>query len=308
MNSSSVTPLGELEARQEALAERQLDVAALGDALGVGDGLLELREGRLHLVGAGDEEAVGVVLDAPLVVEGLARGDAHQHVVGAGVLAVDVVGVGGGHQRDALVLGELGQPGVDVELVLHPVGLDLEEEGVGLEDVAVLAGHAPGAVVIALPEEARDLAAQAGGQADQPLGVLAQQRLVDARVVVEALGEGLGGEQPEVGPALGVPGQQDEVAADPLGPVAAPLVAGDVGLHAEDGLHPGLPGLLVEVDGAEEVAVVGDRHRRHPLPLDRGEQVLDADGAVQQRVERVQVEMGEVGHGPWRRRRERPGS
>jgi hypothetical protein len=87
------------------------------------------------------------------------------------------------------------------------------------------------------------------------------------------------------------------VAADALRLVEPPLLAGDVGLHAEDRLHPGLLRLLVEVDGAVEVAVVGHGHRGHPLRLDGLEEVLDADRAVEERVERVQVQVDEVGHG-----------
>ena len=252
---------------------------------------------RGHVVGRGDEEPVGLVVQPARVGQRLVRRDAHEDLVRLRVGSVHVVGVGGGDERDALALGELGEPRVHLHLLGHAVRLHLEEEAARLEDVAVLAGRGAGAVHVALVGEARDLAAQAGGEPDEPLRVLAQQPLVDAGVVVEALGVGHGREVAEVGPALGVPGQQDEVAAHPLAAVLAPLRAGDVGLHPQDGLHPGRPGRLVEVDGAEEVAVVGDGHGVHPPLLHRPREVADADGAVEEGVEGVEMEMDEVGQG-----------
>ena len=289
--------VGQLEAGQVAAAQLELDVAHLGDAHRVGDGLLVLGQGGQHVVRRGHEEPVGLVVQAARVGEGLVGRDAHEDLVRLRVAAVHVVCIGGGHQRDALALGELGQPGVHLQLLGHAVRLHLQEEAAGLEDVAVLPGGGAGPVHVALVGEPRDLAAQAGGEPDEPLGVLAQQGLVDAGVVVEPLGVGHGGEVAEVGPALGVPGQEDEVAAHPLAAVLPSLGAGDVGLHAQDGLHPGRPGVPVEVHGAEEVAVVGDGHGVHAPLLHRPGQVADADGAVEEGVEAVQVEMDEVGQG-----------
>ena len=59
---------------------------------------------------------------------------------------------------------------------------------------------------------------------------------------------------------------------------------------------PALPRVVVKDHRREHVAVLGDRQRRHPQ-LDRLiEQLLDAAGAVEQRVLGVQVEMDEIGH------------
>jgi hypothetical protein len=74
--------------------------------------------------------------------------------------------------------------------------------------------------------------------------VLLEQLLVDARVVVEAVEVGLGGEEAEVGVALLVLGQEDEVVGHLLRAVRPALGAGDVGLHAEDGLDARILGLL----------------------------------------------------------------
>ena len=208
-----------------------------------------------------------------LILERLVRRDAHEDVVRLRVLAADVVGIGRRDERDALVAPELRELGVHVELLAHPVRLHLEEERAGLEDVAVLARDAARAVHVALPREAAPRR-QAGGEADEALRVVAQELLVDARVVVEALGERLRGEEAQVRPALRVL-QQDEVPSDALRAIVPTLVARDVGLHAHDGLHAGVLRLLVEVHRAEEVSVIRHGDALHALRLDGLEEVLD---------------------------------
>ena len=128
--------------------------------------------------------------------------------------------------------------------------------------------------------------------------MLAQQVFVEAGVVVFAVGEGPGGELFEVVVADVVFGEQHQVvafanAAVLVGDVAGHL--GDVGLHAHDGLDAGLGGLLVEVDGAVHVAVVGDGHRLHPQLAGALDEVLHPDRAVEERVLRVQMQVGKVG-------------
>ena len=70
----------------------------------------------------------------------------------------------------------------------------------------------------------------------------------------------------------------------------------DVGLAAEDRLDAVGLGLLVEVERAEQVAVVGDRHRLHPALEHLREQVVQADGAVEKAILRVQMQVRELGH------------
>ena len=70
---------------------------------------------------------------------------------------------------------------------------------------------------------------------------------------------------------------------------------GDVDLAADDRLDAGGHRLLVELDGAEHVAVVGDRQGRHAAFLGALDQVADLDGAVEEAVLAVQMEMDEIG-------------
>ncbi len=288
--------VGHLEGGQHGLAELELQVALLGDALRVVDGLGGVLEELQHLLGAGDVELVRGVPHALAVRQRLAAGDAHEQLMRPRVLALDVVRVRGGAQGDVQVPAERLEVLVGLVLLGQAVGLDLEEEVAGLEDVLVLERRLAGVVHVPAEARAGDFTAQARGEREEALAVLGQELLVDARVVVEAVHVRPGGQDAQVGVALGVLGDEDEVVGDLLGAVLAALGAGDVGLHADDGLDAGVLRLLVEVDGGEHVAVIGHGHARHPLLLHRLDEVLHPDGAIQEGVQGVQVEVGK-GHG-----------
>ena len=80
--------------------------------------------------------------------------------------------------------------------------------------------------------------------------------------------------------------------------VEAALV-GDVSFAAEDRLDAGLFGALVEVDRAEEIAVLGRGHRRHAEVLHAGTQVGHVDGAVEEAVLSMEMQVDEIGHILW---------
>ena len=76
--------------------------------------------------------------------------------------------------------------------------------------------------------------------------------------------------------------------------------AGDVGLAAEDRLDALLVGLLVEFDGAEHVAVVGDRQGGHFVLLGQVDDGIETAGTVKERVLAMGMQMHviyEVAHG-----------
>ena len=212
------------------------------------------------------------------------------------------------------------------------VVLELQEEAALPEDVAVLAGQPAGGLPVVDLERLRDLPAEAGGEADEALGVARQVLPVDARLVVVAVEVGVGQEPAEVPVADEVLREEDEV--ERLG-VGLPLAvahrpAGDVRLDADDRPDPlGLRG-LVEGDGAVEGAVVGQGERIEAQALGLVDEIADPAEAVEERELRVDVEVGEVvggerhgrsmvpararggaaaraGPAPWGRRRGGPG-
>ena len=191
---------------------------------------------------------------------------------------IDVVGVVGGQQRDLQVLGQpqqaVADPVLDVEAVVH----QLEEVVLPAEDVLEVGGGLAGGVVVAVAQVHLHLARGAAGGADDAAAVLGEQLAVHPRVLEEAVAPGAGGEPEQVVHALGGLREQrhvgvgaavgDVVGAAAVEVDALALEAGDVGrevgLDADDRLDPGRLGLRVELVGAEHVAVVGHRDRRHP--------------------------------------------
>ena len=89
--------------------------------------------------------------------------------------------------------------------------LELEEEPVLAEDVAVLAGQLAGELPVLDFERPRDLAVEAGRQADQAFAVPGEVLAVDARLVVVAVDVRVGDEAAQVLVAGPVLGEQDQV-------------------------------------------------------------------------------------------------
>ena len=288
-------PFGHLEFGQARVVQLERDVAALRDLDGALQRLRHVFERRRHLGRALDEVGVGRVLEALLVGDGLAGLDRHQDLVRARVGPVDVVAVVGGDQRDP----QLGPhaPVLVVELILlrQPVRHHLEVEVAVGEQALVLERGLLRLGDPLLEQGLGHLAAEAGRQADEALRVVAQDLLVDPRVVVEALQVPHRVEVGQVLVADLVLGQEDEVEVAPVGPVLA-VGRRDVGLAAEDELDALLLGGGVEVHRAEHVAVVGDRDRVHAELEDAGEEILHPDRSVEQAVLRVQMKVGELRH------------
>ena len=289
------------------------DVAHLGDAQGVVAGLGELAEQLPHLLGGLQEVAGAAELEAVGIVQARAGVDAQQHVLDGGVLLGDVVEVVGRHQRGVHRLGDLeqvlGHALLDVEAVVH----QLDEVAVPAEHVLELAGGLHGLVELSQPQAGLHLAGGAAGGGDQARRVLREDLAVHPRPLAHLPVEGGGrAEAEEVVHALGRLRQQGHVGVGAAGGdvvarrlllLGAPLHAGAVmttrpgshiGLDADDGLDPGVGRGLVELVGAEEIAVVGDRHRLLALVHRLGDQLVDLRGTVQQRVVGVDVEMDEV--------------
>ena len=99
-----VVPLRQLELRQVILAEGEVKLAPVGNALGVLHGVGITGEQLLHLLRGADVEIPGLIAHAVFIVNGLAGLDAQQHVVAFGVLLPEIVGVVGADQGNARLL------------------------------------------------------------------------------------------------------------------------------------------------------------------------------------------------------------
>jgi hypothetical protein len=184
-------------------------LAGLRDLQGRVARLGELAEQLPHLLGRLDVELLGVELQAVRVGQDLAGLlDAQKHIVGSGLAALRVVGVVGGHQRDAQVPGQADQERVDRSLLGETVLLQLDIEGPRAEQVPERCRRLPGLGFLTGHQHPADLAGQAPREADQPLRPLGEQLPVDARPVVEALQVGVG-DQPEEVPVARLVADKD---------------------------------------------------------------------------------------------------
>ncbi len=186
------------EVRQAQLAERHAQVRHLRHALRVEERLRHVGEEGLHLRRRLEVELLRLEAQAVGRVEVGAGAHAEQHVVGLVLVLAHVVQVVGDDERGARLGRQAQQLGVQGALLRQAVVLQLQVEAVRAEDVAVLAGDPAGEVPVVHLERLGDLAAQAGGHADDALAVPGQELTVEARLVVVAVEVGRGDDAAEV--------------------------------------------------------------------------------------------------------------
>ena len=221
----------------------------------------------------------------------------HQHVVRRGVLFAQVVAIIGGDDRQAEVLAEFQQFGVGLTLAVDAVVHEFQVHVVVPQDVAIAVDGVRRLFQVAVEDVSVDLALEAAGEADQPLGVLGQKFLVDARAVIKTLQERLAQEAGEILVAGVIARQQGQVMrrrADALAAAVEARGRRHVGLAAQNRLDAARLRRLVEFHGAKHVAVVGDGHGRHAQLLGAVEKLVDAVRPVQQAEFGVQVKMNET--------------
>ena len=139
---------------------------------------------------------------------------------------------------------------------------------------------------------------QAGAHADQPLVVHFQEFLVDAGPVVKSFQVAGGGEFHEVLVALHALHQDQEVPRrlpGAPGGLVETAPRRDIQFAADDGLDTLLVGLLVKADGSEHIAVIGHGNGGHLVLLYFFEQIVQANGSIEEAVLGVNVEVDEIG-------------
>ena len=242
--------------------ELQFDVALLGDFDGVfqrfGQIGVEPRHlfRRAHVVRrVGHPHAIRLV-------DRFARADAEQDVVRVGLVALGVVDVVGGDQRDVHLVSQVHHLAVDGVEFGDVVALQFEVVPVG--ELRLVPAHGlAGFVDLPVDQQLRDFALRARREHDQPLAVLREHFFVDAGLVVEAFQLGDADEFEQILVAGLVLRQQDDVIRLFIVIAVVPRILRDVGFHADDGLDlRGFAG-LVEIDHAKHRSVIGNRQRGH---------------------------------------------
>ena len=284
-------PLGHGKVRQVHGVEVKVHPAAHGDVVGALHRVLVAGEEAQHLLLTLDVELVGLHAHTVGIIQGFARLDAHEHILGFGVLAGEVVAVVGGHQGDARALAHVDDAGDDALFIGNAVILDFQEEIALAEEGFHFAGVLLRLGDAAVQQKLVEIARKAGRQADQALVVLGEQLIIDAGAVIKAPGEGLAVQVHQVFVARLVFAQEDQVAVFALGIDLFVHVGAHVHFAADHGMDALCLAGLVKIDRAVQHAVVRDGAGVHAQRLQALGQLADAAGAVQQAVFAVQVQV-----------------
>ena len=116
------------------LAEREFQIAALGDLAGVLDRLGIVGKQRRHLLGRAQVEALRLIAHAVFVVHGLTRLDAEQHVVRVGIFFSKIVRVIRHDERETRLLVQAQDALVDDGLIADAVVLQFKIKVLGAKD------------------------------------------------------------------------------------------------------------------------------------------------------------------------------
>ena len=279
----------------------ELQPALLGDFERVARGLGNLGEERFHLFLRAQVELLLLVTHPVRRLERGLRAQADQAIVRVRVLLLHVMHVVGADQLDA----ELARPGnqmlVHVHLLGDAVVLELEVIVVRPERLLEPVDGVARLLELALGDQRRHLAGETTGERDEAVLVRGKEFLVDARLVVHALEMGGGDQLDEILVADLILREQDEVmilvaaAGVFLGLLFEARTGGHVNFAADDGLDACIHRGLVELDRAEEHAVIGDGQGGEAQFAGALHEPVEAAGTVEQRELRVEMEMDEFG-------------
>ena len=284
----------DVKGRQMQFRGVDLDITTLGDADGIQHRLGQMSPDLIHLFKRLEVKLVGGVTHPIRLLDGLAGADAEQHVMRFMVLSAQIMGVVRADQGDAAFPGDFEEAGIDAALPRQVVVLKFQEEVLRSKNVLKRPGFRQSRIELVQEQPFRYGSLEAARKRNQPLAVLREKLFVHARLVVEALKISVRNEPAQVLISRGIFRQKYEM----VGLVAAPrfLVTaflGHIHLAPDDGLEPLRSGLGVELNCAKEVAVVGDRHGRHPHGDGRVHQLIHFGRAVEQAVIGMIVQMNE---------------
>ncbi|CAB4626256.1 unannotated protein [freshwater metagenome] len=202
--------------------------------------------------------------------------------MGVAVGLLDIVQVVGGQQRNLQRPRDAQQiftvATFDPQSVIHQFAVKV----VRAKDVAQVAGHSKGLVVVSGLEPAIDLTTGATGRPDDPLGISLEQFTVKPRFVVIPLKTGQARQPKQVVQPLGGLSKQRHVGVvlaslarswvftllfvattEVKGTALTPALGCVVTLQADDGLNAGRLGSLVKIVSAEQVAMVSHGNGWH---------------------------------------------
>jgi hypothetical protein len=289
--------LRNLEVGEHRAAEHQFQsLAHLADGEARGDGAGQLAEFPGHLVGRLEVHLRRTVVRRLGLGVRASRLCAREVKLRVGVAATEVVDVVGRDEGQAELVGAFDENAVQDRLLDQVVILQLDEKRPRIEGAPHAIEHVEPGRFALLEHALRDDASHTPGQGDDSLALPGHPLPRHARRdVARGLDLPHRHDADEVSVPLFVTSEQDQVIdRDP--PLLAPLGrARDVDFAAEDGGDAALLACLVELERSEHVAVVGHGDGAHAELFRAVGELADADGAVEERVLGVDVEVDELG-------------
>ena len=271
--------------------------AAARDGQGVGDGLGQVGEelghlgGRLEAVLGRQAPALGLADVGPF-------GDAQERVVRLVHLRLGEEDLVGRDQRQVERVGQIHQPVLDARLLGQAVAHNLDVEPPG-EDPREPAQGRLGGLVLAVQQAPAHGPGRSAAERDKPR---AEGLQVGERDLGRLAGRGFQERPGDQLHQVAVTGLVLDQERDPVrrragGRAAEGLVVlpGEADPAADDRLHPRLDGRERELERAEQVAAVGDRHRRHGVALAQRDQIGNLDRALEQRIGGMDAQVNESG-------------
>src|SRR5713226_5102453 len=210
------------------------------------------------------------------------------------------MGVVGGHQGNAGLAGQAHHALIHLFLDLQALVLHLEEEVALAENIAQAIGRGARGFFPILQQAFGDFSTQTGGEGNQATGMLGEQVVVHARLVVKAGQTSRGDQFDQVAVALGILAQQYQVVGAAgsgsfrIGRLLLVTAASHVNLAADDRFDAARGGFVEKIGRGEQVAVVGDGHGGHAAARSLIYDRSDVTGAVQKTVVSVQMEMDKI--------------
>ena len=283
--------LGHREVRQMDGIKIKRHVAAHGDIVRALHRVRMAGEQRQHFIFAFHIQLIGIHAHAVLVIQRFARLDAHEHLLRFGVLAAHIVAVVGDHQGNAGALTHIDDARQQALFLRDAMIHDFDIKMIGAKQRSHLAGILFSLGDAAVQQELWQIARQARRQADQPLAVLAQQFIIDTRLIVKTARKGLAAQIHQVLVARIVLAQQNQVAIFAVGVHLFIHIGAQVHFAPDHRMHARILAGGVKIHHAIEHAMVGDGAGVHAQLLNQRGQLFDAARAVQQAVLGMQMQM-----------------
>ena len=237
---------------------------------------------------------------AIIVGDDRALRDAQQRIMRLVKLAIREIGVVGGDQWQIVAIGELDERGFAARLVRSIVAhqLDIESARKGHRQ---LAQQRLGGLPLPFRQQPSERPFGSARETDQPLARRSDIGEAHGRLrgpVASQIGAADQGQQVPI-PGLALHQQHDPVRlyAAPRRSIASRrlVAAGERHFTADDRLHSRRRAGGGEFERTEQIARIGDRHRRHAFDLAQLHRFLDRDRPGRQRISGVNAQMNKIG-------------